>query len=70
MQSQLAEVKAEVARLKGQEAELERVRKQLAKIEDHKAQLVQKGKEVEELQAKNLTMSQELATVTGKLFWS
>lgn len=64
------ETKAEVERLKGQEMELEKVRKQLAKMEDYKAQLAKKGKKMEELQAKSLMTSQELATVTGKLFWS
>lgn len=64
------ETKVEVERLKGQEVELEKVRKQLAKMEDYKAQLAKKGKKMEELQAKSLMTSQELATVTGKLFWS
>lgn len=69
VQAQLVKAKAEVEGLKGHEVELEKVRKKLAEMEDYKAQLVRKGKEMEKLQAKNLASSQELATVTGKLFW-
>lgn len=39
-------------------------------MEDYKAQLAQKGKEVEELQEKNVMTSRELAYVQGRLFWS
>lgn len=39
-------------------------------MENDKAQLVLKGKEVKELQAKNLSTSKELTTVKGMLFWS
>lgn len=70
VQSRLAEAEAEVIRLRAQEDELEKIKKQLAEMEDYKAQLMQKEREMEEMQAKNLSTSQELATATGKFFWS
>lgn len=63
-------MKAEVERLKEQVAELEMVKAQFAEIEEYKAQLAGREKEVEELHIKNLSTSQDLASVQGRLLWS
>lgn len=47
--------------------ELEEARKQVAEMEVLKARLAQKEKEVEEMNAKNLSMTQDLTVAAGKL---